>query len=173
MTETLEILKYTIPALIVFFTTYFTVKKFQDTDHKKRMLEFRFNNQKIITPIRLQAYERLTLLLERIAPDSMIMRIQNPNMTSFQLQSEMLNQIRAEFEHNLSQQIYVSGSAWKVVKGAKENLIKLINTCSTKIPKEAPAMELSKKILETLIESKNSPTQVAIDYLKTEIGNLM
>ncbi len=114
MNTFLDVLKYTIPSLIVFATAYFILKTFIESEEKKRTLEIRTKNQKLITPIRLQAYERLTLFLERISPNSVILRVQKPNMTASQLQREMLNIIRTEFEHNLSQQIYISKQAWEV-----------------------------------------------------------
>jgi len=77
-----EILKYTLPAIIVFIATYFVTKSFFDNESQKRRLDFRLNNQKLITPVRLQAYERLTLLLERISPESLIMRTQAQGMNS-------------------------------------------------------------------------------------------
>lgn len=171
MNTFLEVLKYTIPSLIVFATAYFILKTFIESEEKKRILEIRTKNQKLITPIRLQSYERLTLFLERISPNSLILRVQKPNMTASQLQREMLSTIRTEFEHNLSQQIYISKQAWEVSKSAKENLVKLINASADKVNKNADAMDLSKIILQTIISAGAPPTQVAIDFLKAEVKN--
>ena len=170
MNAFLDVLKYTIPSLIVFATAYFILKSFIESEEKKRTLEIRTKNQKLITPIRLQAYERLTLFLERISPNSLILRVQKPNMTASQLQREILAIIRTEFEHNLSQQIYISKQAWEVSKSAKENLVKLINASADKVNPKADAMELSKVILQTIITVGASPTQAAIDFLKTEVN---
>jgi len=169
MNAFLDVLKYTIPSLIVFATAYFILKSFIESEEKKRHLEIRTKNQKLITPIRLQAYERLTLFLERISPNSLILRIQKPNMTASQLQREMLAVIRTEFEHNLSQQIYISKQAWEVSKSAKENLIKLINASADKVNPKADAMQLSQVILQTIISVGAPPTQTAIDFLKAEV----
>jgi len=170
MNAFLDVLKYTSPSLIVFATAYFILKSFIESEEKKRTLEIRTKNQKLITPIRLQAYERLTLFLERISPNSLILRVQKPNMTASQLQREILAIIRTEFEHNLSQQIYISKQAWEVSKSAKENLVKLINASADKVNPKADAMELSKVILQTIITVGASPTQAAIDFLKTEVN---
>jgi len=167
----LEILKYTLPSLIVFGTAYLIIKTFVDNDQKKRKIEIRLANQKTITPIKLQAYERLTLFLERISPESMIVRIQDPKMTSGFLHQALLKTIRAEFEHNLSQQIYVSTNAWAVVKTAKENVVKLINNSADKVDKSSPSFELSKVILETMMSNNIMPTNTAIDFLKKEVSN--
>jgi hypothetical protein len=168
--ETLfEVLKYTLPSLIVFGTSYLIIRSFLETDQKKRKMELRMANLKTITPIKLQAYERLTLFLERISPESIIMRVSDPKMTAGQLQSALLKVIRAEYEHNLSQQIYISAQAWAVVKTSKEQTIKLINSSMDKVDRDSPAINLSKVILESTVALKTSPTQPAIDFLKGEI----
>lgn len=167
--EILEILKYTIPALIVFLTTVFIIRWFIKNDQEKRKHEIRVMNQKSITPVKLQAYERIVLFLERISPDSLIVRINEPKLTASQFQSNLLTTIRAEFEHNLSQQIYVSNKAWEVVKSAKSNIIKVINAASEKVKPEAPSFELSKLILESMMEANKTPSMVAIEYLKKEM----
>jgi hypothetical protein len=167
--EVLEILKYTLPALIVFLTAVIIIRRFIKNDQERRRFELRVMNQKNITPVRLQAYERIVLLLERIAPDSLIMRLNEPNLTAGELQANMLKTIRAEFDHNLSQQVYVSNRAWEVVKSAKSNIIKIINTASDSVKPDAPAFTLSKRILESMMKVNKSPTTVAIEYLKDEM----
>lgn len=164
-----EILKYILPATIVFLATYFFAKSFFDNESQKRRLEFKLNNQKLITPVRLQAYERLTLLLERISPESLILRCQAQGMTSKQLQADLLSIIRAEFDHNLSQQIYVTPQAWEIIKNTRENIVKLINSCSDTIKDDAPAIELSRRILEVVMTNEKNPTAMALDFLKSEI----
>jgi len=164
-----EVLKYTLPALIVMGTAYLLIRTFIDDERQKRRIEFRTNNQKTITPIRLQAYERIVLFLERISPDSLIIRLQSSDLTSQKLQSDMLSLIRAEFEHNMSQQIYISSQAWEVTKNAKENIIKIINTAADKIKPESTSIELSKKILESLVTFEKLPNHSAIDFIKNEV----
>ena len=94
-------------------------------------------------------------------------------MTAAQLHSAMLTNIRSEFEHNLSQQIYMSPKAWEVVRNARSNMIKIINTEFEKMPKEATGFDLSKKLLETIIELEKEPTRAAIDYVKDEVRRLI
>ena len=157
---------------IVFFTAFYVLKMFLDNESKKRLLEYNNQNLKLITPVRLQAYERIILFLERIAPNSLIIRLQVPGMQSLQLQMEMLSLIRAEFEHNLSQQIYMSDNAWQVANSAKENVIKLINISAESIDKDAPAIELSKKIMEQWVNTNPSPVKTAIVFIKNEVSTL-
>ncbi|PLX04082.1 MAG: hypothetical protein C0594_09570 [Marinilabiliales bacterium] len=172
MSEVLEILKYTVPALVVFITAYFILKSMLDKEVQKHRIEIVMNNQKIITPIRLQAYERLSLFLERIALESLIMRTQQPKMTVGQLQSRLISSIRTEFDHNLSQQVYVSVAAWGVIKNAKENLIQMINAMAGKMDTSAPAMDLSKALLEQVMQMDVSPTKEALTFLKKEISGI-
>ena len=170
--EVLEILKYTLPALIVFFTAFIILRQMIKTEQARQKLEMVLQNQKILTPIRLQAYERLTLFLERITPDSLIMRVNKPGMTCGQLHQGLLQAIRAEYEHNMSQQVYISTRAWEVVKNARSGVIKLINTSADKFKADDPALKMNKLILERSMEVEKHPTQVAIEFLKSELSEL-
>ena len=172
MSEVFEILKYTVPALIVLITSWLVLKQMIKNDQNRRNFEIFTNNQKMITPIRLQAYERLTLLLERLSPESLVMRLTKPNMTAKQLQTELLNTIRAEFDHNVSQQIYVSPQIWEIIKNARTNITQLINNASARVKPTASAMLLSKTILEDLMVQEKSPVSIALDMLKKEIKQL-
>jgi hypothetical protein len=158
------------PALIVFLTAYYLVKNFLDNDARKRLSEIRLANQSLITPTRLQAYERIALFLERISPNSLIPRVNKQGMSARLLQTELIKAIRTEFEHNLSQQIYVSGHAWEMVKTAKEEIIKLINISATKIPDTASSMDLSQMIINIAAQVAKLPTDVALEYVKREVG---
>jgi hypothetical protein len=168
----LEILTYTIPSLVVFLTVYYILHSYFEDQEKKRQLKTVLKNRKLITPLRLQAYERVILFLERISPESLIMRTSTQGMTSKQLQSEMLASIRAEFDHNLSQQLYISNDAWGQVKNARSNTVKLINIASEKITGDLPYFHLSTQILEMIMEAEKTPSSVAIEFLKKEVQKL-
>jgi hypothetical protein len=165
-----EILGYLLPALVVFLTAYFTLRMMIRNDQRKREQEIILKNKQLITPVRLQAYERLTLFLERISPDNLVMRFSKDRLTVSQLQHQMLQTIRSEFDHNVSQQVYVSPKAWEVVKSARENTVKLINTTAQSMRPDDSAIKLSRALLEKLVAQENSPSRVAIDYLKREAG---
>jgi len=169
----LELLKITIPSLIVFLTAYYIIKKFFENQEKQRKLEQLNESAKITTPIRLHAYERVILYLERISPDSIIMRLNQNVKTSKELQTELLNNIRSEFEHNLAQQLYISSKGWEMVKNAKGNLIKLINTVSEGVDGKSSPLTLSQAVLEKVIEMKKSPVYDAIEYLKQEVKEML
>jgi len=168
-----DVLKITIPALIVFFTAWVLLRNMIKNDQDKRRQELILQNSRTVTPIRLQAYERIILFLERISLESLLVRISTPDMTASQLHSAMLNTIRSEFEHNLSQQIYMSQQAWEVVRNARSNMIKIINSEAEKMPENSSGITLSKQLLEKIMELEKEPTRAAIDYLKGEIGRMI
>jgi len=168
----LEILKYTIPALVVFLTVFYILHSYFEDQEKKRQIKTALKNRKLITPLRLQAYERVILFLERISPESLIMRISESGMTSKQLQTEMLASIRAEFDHNLSQQLYLSNEAWMQVKNARSSTVKLINLVADKVTGDLPYHHLSTSILEVIMEAEKTPSSVAIEFLKNEVQKL-
>ena len=167
-----EILKYTLPALIVFLTTYLTLSKMLNNERNRLKAEAVLNNQKYITPIRLQAYERMVLLMERISPQSLIMRTQRQNITNQELQSVLLKTIRSEFEHNMAHQLYISDKAWEMVRMAKEDCIKFINQTALQTKPDGNSLQLCKLILENTMDRELDPTTKAIGYLKEEIRTL-
>lgn len=172
MESVLEIVKYILPSLVVFLTTFYLVKKYFNDEHKRRIHQAMLNNQQLITPLRLQAYERAILFLERISPESMIMRTNRPGLTSLQLQAELLQTIRSEYEHNLTQQLYISPGAWEMLKIARGRTIQLINSMSEKVQKDSAAINLSKAILESMVDEEKMPSSDAILFIKKEISQL-
>ena len=108
----LELLKYIIPALIVLFSTWIVLHSILLNAEKQRMTELLMKSHEITIPLRLQAYERIILFLERISIDSMLTRLNQPGMSCRQMHTEIISTIRNEYEHNLSQQVYVSAKAW-------------------------------------------------------------
>ena len=94
-------------------------------------------------------------------------------MSAAQLHSALLTTIRSEFEHNLSQQIYMSPQAWEVVRNARSSTIKIINTEAEKMPPNSPGMLLSKQLLETVMDMEKEPTRAAIDYIKGEVARMI
>ncbi len=167
-----QLLLYTVPSVIVFLTAYFVLKQFMDREYKNKLAEIRMNNQSIITPIRLQACERIVLFCERIAINSMVMRLHRQGMSARLLHSELLTTIRNEYEHNISQQIYVSKAAWDAVKSAKEETIKAINIAATKVADDASGLDLCTVILELSTKVEKLPTDYAIDVLKAELRQI-
>jgi hypothetical protein len=168
-----DILKITLPALIVFFTAWVILRNMIKDDQNKRRQELILQNSRTVTPIKLQAYERIVLFLERISFESLIVRVSTSEMTALQLHSGLLSSIRSEFEHNLSQQIYMSQQAWEVVRNARSNMIKIINSEAEKMPPNSSGMDFSRRLLEKIVEMEKEPTRVAIDYINGEISRMI
>jgi methylthioribose-1-phosphate isomerase len=168
-----DILMITIPSLMVFLAAFLAMRSMISNDQDKRRQELILQNSRTITPIKLQAYERIVLFLERISIESLVVRTNSPGMSAAQLHSALLNNIRSEFEHNLSQQIYMTQQAWEVVKNARSNTIKIINTVFEKAPENSTSLDLSRKLLEQLMEIEKEPTKTAIEYIKNELNRIM
>ena len=169
----MDIITITIPALLVMLTAWLVMRYLLKNDQDKRKQEMILQNSRTVTPIKLQAYERIVLFLERISLESMLVRINSPGMSAAQLHSSLLTTIRSEFEHNLSQQIYMSPQAWEVIRNARSTMIKIINSEMEKMPKKATGMEFSKRLLETVMELEKEPTRTAIEYIKAEVGRMI
>lgn len=151
---------------------FLVVKRYFDNQQKTRMLEMKIDERRetlrVVSPIRLQAYERMVLFLERISPSSLVMRCFRPGMDAVQLRSALTADIRREWEHNLSQQVYMSSEAWAKIRTAKEEMLSLVNNSAQVIPTDATPDALAGVIFATLAKDRN-PIDEAVEYLKAEI----
>lgn len=170
MNDLTEILKYILPSLVVGAATILTIKYFFDNEQKNRQAGLRDLNRSAVTPIRLQAYERIVLFLERISPANLIIRVNATEMDARSLHRVLVHTIREEYEHNLSLQIYLSIKAWELVKNGKEELIMVINQSASEIPADGPGMDLAQKIFENYLKLEKPPLASATDFLKREVG---
>jgi len=167
-----DLLKITIPAVLVLYSMYLTVRAFLNKDFESRLAAFKAKNTEAVFSIRLQAYERMCLFLERVSPANLLIRINPSEFTAGELQQIMLHEIRNEFAHNLAQQMYMSQEAWERIKNAKEEVIALINNSAGQINEEARGLELAKLVLENMQAFEIDPTLPAIYFLKEEVQKL-
>ena len=170
MTQLLSVLQYIIPSVVVFLATFFILKEFFKREERNRNLKLLEEKQKLSFPVRLQAYERIVLLLERISPGNLVMRVYQPGIGLKQFQQLLIKTIREEFDHNLSQQLYVSIEAWEKVKTAKEEVIQQINVVAGQLDDNNSSTELSNNLPEMSVEK--SATRKALDFVKTEARKL-
>ena len=168
-----DTLLYFVPAVLVFVAMFMLLKKFLDRDYHNHLVEAKRSMQKESLPLKLQAFERLVLFLERISPNSLLLRTHRAGVSATQLHSDLLATIRAEFEHNLSQQIYISSPAWEIVQNSKEDTLRMINNAYSQVGQHANGMQLSSEIFEQMMKEESIPTQKAIDFLKTEAKQLL
>lgn len=167
----IEILKIILPAGAVFAASYLLVQKFLTNEQKRREHELKKASSSTLTPLKLQAYERVVIFLERIHPNTLVVRVNKHGMTAQQLHMELIKAIKTEYEHNLSQQIYISYNAWELVKTSKEEIIKLVNISATKVPHENSSNDLAMMVLNiTANLDKRLPNEVALEYIKKEIA---
>ncbi len=164
----LDLSRWIIPSLVSLVAAYFIMHLFLDNEAKKRQIELKIQSQNVILPSRLQAYERMTLFLERISPESILMRNTAGGINALDLKMNLINEINAEYAHNVSLQMYLSSQAWIVIKDAKEQTINLINQSYMHLRPDATGLELSKSILEAVIQRNELPNHKALDFLKKE-----
>jgi len=166
----IEILAYTIPAIITGVVAYLLFNAhFKDQQNTRRWL-IQKDNQKTALPLRLQAYERLTLLMERINPTQLVSRVNPISVDKNDYQNFIITQIEQELEHNLTQQIYVSEQCWAIVLTAKNATIQMIRLAA-KNEKVIDANSLRELIITDLLE-KTAPSSAALSFIKNEVSEL-
>lgn len=163
---------FVIALILVCFFSLQQTKEFVTNEQKKTLLEIKKIQEsqtlKVVTPIQLQAYERLVLFLERIKPDNLVLRCYQPGMNTRLLRDVMIQDIRNEYEHNLSQQLYISAQAWVYIKNAKEDIINTLNAIIPKEDEQLTATQYAGMLFESMA-TKQSQIDLAQDFLKKEI----
>lgn len=166
-----DLLKIILPALIVASAIYFLFQQFLEREQQRRLIEMRLEASKTTLPLRLQALERVTLLLERLSPQNLLLRVSSANLPATDYHRLLLQEIRAELEHNLSQQLYMMPDTWAAVRQAQNSVSNLISSQFQQLPNptEARGAELARSILESLLnETETDPTAAAILAVKRE-----
>ena len=168
-----EILKYCIPALCVLLATWLIMRQFYKAEAEKRLWELKRLAQKEISPVRLRAYERLALLLERTTPEHMLLELNLGEMTILQVQQHLVRTIRMEYEHNASQQVYVSEAVWGMVLNSKEQTVVFVNTIAQQLPPESTALDYAKTLITAYATNGDTPNELALQALKKEAQTLL
>jgi hypothetical protein len=172
MNALIEFGKILIPASVVLYAVYLMVRSFIQREIDLKKLEVRTRSIETILPARLQAYERMALFLERISPQNLLIRLNATGYTARDFQKILLDEIRNEYNHNVSQQVYMSEEVWNQIKNAKEDLTVLINEASSRVTMDSSSLDLSKKIFEMVMEKKVDPIGYALSELKKEIQQI-
>ena len=161
-----------LPAGAVLFTVVLFLRKQSEKDLRNMQIELKKERQSFFLPNRVEAYQRAVLLMERISPNSLVMRLHNPGLPAKMMQSELLKAIREEYDHNVAQQIFISPKAWEMVRNSKEETIKIINIAGGQMSDVSLALDLSAKIFEITAEVGQLPTEITIEFLKRELQEL-
>lgn len=169
MEDVLEIIKLTVPAIVVFLTAYFLIKNFLEEKTKQQQLEQFKEREKVILPLQLQAYERMMLFLERINPETIIARLYDSSLSIEEFKRRLIQSIREEFDHNLSQQLYISHEAWQLIRSAKEDVIRIINVAYSRLGENSTMTDFISLIFEENVKTSENMLEKAKQFLKKEV----
>ena len=169
----IEILKYCVPALCVLLATWLVMHKFYKSEAEKRLWELKRLSQKEISPLRMRAYERLSLLLERTTPEHLLIELNLGEMTILEVQQHLMRTIRLEYDHNLSQQVYVSDQVWDTIIAAREQMVAFINTMAQQMPPESTALDYAKVLITAYRSNGQTANDQAMQMLRTEARSLL
>lgn len=166
-----DLLKIILPAGVVLYGMYLVIVSFISKEREKLIVDLKTQNSQTILPVRLQAAERLCLLLERITPNNLVRRVNASGMSAAELHSTLLTEVRDEFSHNYSQQVYFSDETWEAIKRAIEEVTTIINLSRQSLSEEqARGMDLAKAIFALTLERKNDAISYALKQVKSEIN---
>ena len=167
-----DLVKIIVPAAVVLYGMFLAVQAFLNKQLEEKKIELKGRLMDVTIPLRLQAYERLLLFLERISPAQLLVRLQPQSVQVSDFLQILLSEIREEYNHNLAQQLYVSHESWEALSAAKDEVTALIQRAAGEVPADAAAFELSKKVMEQSLHLKESLTLAAIKRLKVEAREL-
>jgi len=165
-----EVFLYAVPALITGLIAYYFFKEHTKNEDGRRRFLLHKDMQMNTLPIRLQAYERLALFLERITPTKLLVRISPTSPNKEDYESLLIQTIDQEYQHNLSQQIYVSDECWNITKAAKNATIQLIRKAGL-LKKTTSANKLREVVLSEMME-KRAPSDAALSFIKQEVSDI-
>lgn len=168
----LDILKYTLAGVGTIYVAFYLIKPYLDRAEKVQMADLKKTIANQTLPLRFQAYERLVLFIERVNPANMLIRLHGTNYSAHDLHSLVVNEIRDEFQHNVTQQIYVSERAWNVVKRVKDDTMSVVTNALKALPDTATGLELSKAVLAHLASLQDNPYDIATSMIRKDLEEL-
>jgi len=164
----LELVKLTVPALIVFLTAYYILKTYLESQYRLQAAELRKGQLSMTLPLKLQAYERLSMLCERIAIPNLLLRIRKEGMTAGELRVALLLAIQQEYEHNITQQVYVSEQLWEIIKMARDEAVNLVALAAEKTGPRADGKELAQALFSIVNQREVMAGEKALLAIKKE-----
>jgi hypothetical protein len=168
----LDILKYTVSGLGVVWIAFYLIKPYLDRTENIQLLEFKKSVSNQTLPLRLQAYERIVLFIERVNPANMLLRLNDPSYSAAELHMLVIAELRNEYQHNVTQQIYVSSRAWGVVKRIKDDTLSIVNNAVKALPETASGLDLSKTILAHLSHLEDNPYEIGASLIRKDLEDL-
>lgn len=169
ITHVFDFFSYLIPAIITGLIAYYFFNLHTKNEEGRRRYLLHKEIAKDVIPYKLQAYERMTLFLERINPTKLLIRVAPADNDKTLYEGKIIAHIESEFEHNLAQQIYISDETWNVIKTSKNTTIQMIRNTAVKAE---DAYKLRDTILNSMLE-KQPPSNTALQFLKKEVNELL
>lgn len=168
ITVILEIIKVSVPALIVFLTVHYLFKNYLNGQQQLRRQEIEKEQKSAALPMRMQAYERLSLFCERVSIPTLLLRVPPGNQNAKSYRLALLLAIQQEFEHNITQQVYISNQLWEIIKAARDDAVNFISIVSEKIEPDASAVDFRKALLNLDASRENTGMNTALQAIKKE-----
>ena len=165
----IELLQIIIPAVIVGLTAYYLIREMLRRQEQRANLQFMQSRQSTTLPLRLQAYERLSLLCERISPQGLLLRTRRDGLSAQELRAALLVAIQQEYEHNVTQQVYVSQQLWDIIKAARDDAAQLISMAAEP---GGSGNDLAQRLLHFTAERGADPLATAQAAVRREAATL-
>lgn len=171
MDRVLELAFFTLPAVAVALVAYYFFETTLKNETRKRQFMLARNSQKTTLPLRLQAYERMALFLERIDPAKLLIRIAPHSEDKSEYANLVVAQIEQEFEHNLAQQIYVSDQCWGIITTAKNATVQQLRKAQATV--ETPTANALRESILTAAFDSPSPSTAALAFIRAEVRDML
>ncbi|MGB1211652.1 MAG: hypothetical protein ACPG41_09520 [Lacinutrix venerupis] len=168
--QLLNLLMYAIPSLIVGALAFLFFREHIENEDNRRKFLMLKELKKDSLPMRLQAYERFSLFLERISPNKLLTRVSPVSNSKDDYEALLIASIEQEFEHNLSQQIYVTDNCWSIINASKSATVQLIRKAAMS-DKVDSANKLREIILTDMMD-KTPPSSAGLSYIKQEVSEI-
>lgn len=168
----LEVLKYVAPAGFVLGAVALVLKEQRSRKEAADRHKIYQKTFAHLVPLRLQAYERLIIYIERIGLENLLTRVDPQGKTARVFQMQLTAEVREEFTHNIAQQLYIKSETWAEVATAKERVIAMVNQVAKSLPPDAPAIELARRMINEMVKSETSPTLAAHAALKQDVQGM-
>ena len=167
-----EVIKLAVAGIAIVCVAFYLIKPFLENKEKLQLLDLKKSISAQTLPLRLQAYERMVLLIDRINPSNLLLRLNASTYSAAELQSLIVSEVRNEFQHNVTQQLYISSRAWKVIGRLKDDTLTLTNNVAKMLPQGASGLELGKAMLSHLGTLEQDPYHTATGLIKADLEEL-
>jgi hypothetical protein len=168
----IDILKLTVAGVGVVWAAFYLIKPYLDKNERLQILELKKAADNQTLPLRLQAYERVVLFIERINPSSLLTRLNGTAYSAAELHHMAVQEVSTEYQHNITQQVYVSSRAWAVVRRLKDDTVNLLNSTLRGLPENSTGLDFSRALLTHLSQLDNNPYEVAGSMIHKDLEEL-